>query len=179
MFWSSQPVLTALMVGLGMGHMLRTFLKDHQCHVETGELAEREIMLCLDGKSNFIWVYGWLNHSNFRILFWTWFQAGITASAHTSGMWIHVNHSKRLLVDGKSMIGSSMGCFLFAPHGYQHRSLKAWTFLPLGDILVSPVERACNAFLLILGQLFVAKVGWFWGWNDGIWGGSRDCVTLF
>lgn len=32
------------------------------------------------------------------------------------------------------------------------------TSVGYGDILVSPLERACNAFLLILGQLFVAKI---------------------
>ena len=34
------------------------------------------------------------------------------------------------------------------------RGFSCWRW---GDILVSPLERACNAFLLILGQLFVAK----------------------
>ena len=34
------------------------------------------------------------------------------------------------------------------------RRFSCWRW---GDILVSPLERACNAFLLILGQLFVAK----------------------
>jgi len=32
------------------------------------------------------------------------------------------------------------------------------TSVGYGDILVSPLERACNALLLILGQLFVAKI---------------------
>ena len=31
------------------------------------------------------------------------------------------------------------------------------TSVGYGDILSTPLERACNAFLLILGQLFVAK----------------------
>ena len=33
------------------------------------------------------------------------------------------------------------------------------TSVGYGDILQTPLERATNAFLLILGQLFVAKVG--------------------
>ena len=47
---------------------------------------------------------------------------------------------------------------------------------------MSPLERACNALLLILGQLFVAKVEWIRGGNECImalvFGGFWCTVTL-
>lgn len=161
-----------------------------------------EIMLCLEGKSNFMQII-------FQIWRWDFELDSGQASQHqqkyvyfdvymfgfnTSGMWIIASlcqpmvNSISLIFDGILYVKTRL--WLFKP---QPISPKAWTFWsPLGDILVSPLERACNALLLILGQLFVAKVEWIRGGNDGIgafclvgfgakwlWGRSRDCVTLF